>query len=242
MDDWFEFDHLRQSTILRGELSDLIVVPTPVLLEKVERILPGKKVVVLEEPIDIDRILPFDDLLTKQRKTPIVVWTGNPGNLKLLQQIGNLLGQLCKIADFKLRVISKTPPDFSFNCNWEWKKYDYQNESKLMEGAVAGIVPINDTPHDRAKGVYKAKTYLAAGIPVVGPPLGYLNNIVVSNENGFLCASESEWIECLSKLIKNPSERIRISKKARHSAERKFSHDAVSYQWVNSIKANFSTE
>jgi glycosyltransferase involved in cell wall biosynthesis len=239
MDDWFEFNHLRQTTILRAELSDLIVVPTPTLFEKVKSIVPHKKVAVLEEPIDTERVFPIENLACGHPELPVVVWNGNPGNLNLLRQIDDFLGSLYKLFKFKLRVISKCPPGFDFACEWEWKKYDYKNEAQLMAGAVAGLAPINDTPHDRSKGVYKAKTYLSAGVPVVGPPFGYLNHLVETKQNGFLCKTKEEWVSSLYFLLSNYEERKRISKYARQCAVGKYSHSAVSSQWLNTIRANF---
>ena len=239
MDDWFEFDYLRKATILRAELSDLIVVPTPTLFQKVKTLFPSKKIVILEEPIDVSRVYPIADNAEKTDRIPIIVWTGNTGNINMLQPINNILEKLSKRIKFRLRVISKLQPTMSFECDWEWRKYDFLNESQLLAGAAAGLTPIQDTPHDRAKGVYKVKTYLAAGIAPVGPPIGYLNHLVESNQNGFLCKTEDEWIDCLYLLLSNYDERRRISKYARECAVGKYSHSAVSSQWVNAIKVNF---
>lgn len=237
IDDWLEIDFLRQATINRVNIADLIVVPTPVLSDKIKKEFPNKKVVQLEEPIDIDRIQPIRKF---QNRTPLIVWSGNPGNLMLLESIIKILETLSKKQSFKLRIISKRRPNFNLPFIWEWKKYSHHNESDLLKGASAGLAPINDTAHDRAKGIYKVKTYLAAGIPAVGPPIGYLNQLIEHKQNGFLCSSESEWVESLSCLLNDPQELRRMSYIARRSAIEKYSHNAVSDHWANAIKTNFS--
>lgn len=240
MDDWLEIDFLRQATINRANIADLIVVPTPALLEKIKYEFPNKKVVKLEEPIDVDRFNPVLKCSKKNSNPPVIVWSGNPGNLILLQSIIKTLSTLSTRNSFILRIISNRRPDFNLPFNWEWKKYDYYNESNLLAGSLAGLAPINDTTHDRAKGVYKVKTYLAAGIPPVGPPIGYLNQLIDNNQNGFLCRTESEWVECLSLLLSDPIECNRLSLNARQSALEKYSHNSVADQWVNEIKTHFS--
>jgi len=240
MDDWLEIDYLRQATINRANIADLIVVPTPVLFEKIKKEFPNRKVVQLEEPIDVNRVKPIPKNTYQKTSIPVIAWNGNPGNLILLQSIVKTLITLSKKNSFKLRIISNRRPDFNLPFEWEWEKYDYHNESNLLAGASVGLAPINDTAHDRAKGVYKVKTYLAAGIPPVGPPIGYLNQLIDNNQNGFLCKTESEWLECLSLLLSNPAEFSRISSNARQSALEKYSHNSVAEKWVDTIKTHFS--
>jgi glycosyltransferase involved in cell wall biosynthesis len=238
MDDWLEVEYLRKATIERVSLADLIVVPTPALASKISAHFPSKKVVNLEEPIDIDRVSPKPPSPDTHHQPPVIVWTGNQGNLDLLRQIAQVLEIIAKKHPFKLRIISTIPPAFSFSFNWEWLRYDYQTESDLLAGALIGLAPLNDTPYNNAKGVYKVKTYLAAGIVPVGAPVGYINHLIQHGENGFICGSSEQWIQNLSFLLTNHSARNLMALNARQSALAKYSHAAIATQWVAAVKNN----
>lgn len=237
MDDWLDVPNLREATIRRAVLSDLIVVPTPVLYEKIQRTFPQKNVVRLEEPIDVDRVFPQDTTPLRDAigNIPVIVWTGNPGNLQLLEQMTDILALLSKKARFRLRVVSDVAPLKGFPFEWEWKKYNYANESAVLAGAVAGLAPLNDLPFDKAKGIYKVKTYMAAGIPPVGSAIGYQTQLVSHGETGFLCSSQSDWIDGLILLLTNNDRRVKMSSNARNAALRTFSHDAVAKEWLSAV-------
>jgi glycosyltransferase involved in cell wall biosynthesis len=239
MDDWLEVEYLREATLQRAELADLIVVPTPVLQDKISRHFPFKKVLSLEEPIDINRVYPKQNPASAARQSPVIVWTGNPSNLDLLRPITRALEIISNKHPFTLRIISKKPPKFSFPFPMEWKKYDFHKESDLLSGASIGLAPLHDSPYARAKGIYKVKTYLAAGIIPIGPPIGYLNHLIQHGENGMLCSSEEEWVDNITYLLTNQEARRQMALKARQSAIEKYSHAAVSPQWVAAIKNNF---
>lgn len=234
MDDWFEVPFLREGTLRRAKIADLIVVPTPALLERVLQELPEAKVVRLEEPVDTGRVYPTKPNLIDS--DPVIVWTGNPTNLFLLDLVREALHSLAETRKFRLRIISQKRPTQGFSFPWEWCRYDYRNESDLLAGAIAGLAPLDDTPFNRSKGIYKVKTYMAAGLPVVGSAVGYQTALVKNGETGFLCHTLSEWVEALGTFIDTPATAKKMGTAARAMALQRFSHDAVSDSWIEAIR------
>jgi glycosyltransferase involved in cell wall biosynthesis len=234
MDDWFSTPHLREATLARGKLADLIVVPTPDLLNKVSSELPGIRVACLEEPVDTDRIQPVRSAALDG--APTIVWTGNAANTRFLGVVAPVLGELYKKHAFKLRIISGRKPECHFGCPSEWLPYNYANESRLLEGALIGLSPLEDTTYNRSKGIFKVKTYMAAGIAVVGSDVGYQKHLVTQGSTGFLCRTQDDWLKYLTALLQEPEFARTMGHHAREEALLRFSHHAVADQWVAAVR------
>jgi glycosyltransferase involved in cell wall biosynthesis len=236
MDDWFSLTHYREMSLRRSRLADLVVVPTEALMRKVRLEVPSANVLRLEEPIDIDRVYPAS--ISQVPSPPRLIWVGNPQNLRFIGTVAEALHTLSKSHDFILRVISARPPEMEFPFRTEWLEYSYRSESALLAGAIAGLSPLEDTPYNHAKGIYKVKTYMAAGIPVVGSNIGYQRELIDHGKSGFLCDSNSDWVEHLSALLTKPSLAGKMGSEARSAAVSRFSHAAVAPQWIAAIRDN----
>jgi len=235
MDDWFSIPYLKDRTVRLCRLADLVVVPTPALLDRVQEMAPGTRVVQLEEPIDVDRVRPLRP--TRSPDLPVVIWCGGPLNMRFLDIIQAPLEQAAREIPFQLRIVSGLEPrGLALEVDWEWKKYDYQHESELLAGGVCGLAPLEDYPYARCKGAYKIKTYFAAGLPVIASPVGYQNQLVSDGENGFFCQSADEWTDCLLELLRNQAGAARLSCNARKAAENLYSHNAVCKSWCDAIE------
>lgn len=233
LDDWFSVPHLRTSTIERARLADLIVVPTPRLLDTVYREIPEARAVRLEEPVDVDRLRPIQ--VTPPTK-PVLVWTGNMLNLRFLNSIVDMLALLAQSYGFVLRIISKDRPRQCPPFDYEWFPYSYHDEARLLAGAVAGLAPLEDSAYNRSKGTFKIKTYMAAGLPVVASDVGYQTSLVSHNSTGFLCKNESDWLHWLKILLSNPHQKQQMGQVSRQVALKRFSHDAVRDSWVETVR------
>lgn len=240
MDDWFSFEWLREGTVRRCKLADLVIVPTPQLKKRVRQFVPRAEVEVLEEPVSISRLRPGKP--GSLSEAPVVVWNGNPFNLENIDFVVAVLRTVHARTPFKLRIICETPPASGMldGLDVEWKAFHHDTESELMAGSWFGIAPMPDTEHNRCKGAYKIKTYCASGLPVIASPVGFQEALVrEGNGIGFLPASAAEWEDSLGTMLRNPGLRLDSGRKARAYAERRFSYEAVAPQWVDCLKAHF---
>jgi glycosyltransferase involved in cell wall biosynthesis len=234
LDDWFSVPHLRPATVERARLADLIVVPTPRLLDTVFREIPGVRAVRLEEPVDVDRLRPIQ---VPPSTKPVFVWTGNMLNLCFLDSIVDTLAQLSQSHDFILRIISKDPPSRKLPFAHEWFPYSYHDEARLLSGAVAGLAPLEDSSYNQSKGAFKIKTYMAAGLPVVASDVGYQTTLVSHGSTGFLCEKESDWLHWLKTLLSDPHQAHQMGQSSREMSLKRFSHDAVQDSWVAAVRS-----
>jgi len=238
MDDWFSQPYLREGTIARCRIADLIVVPTPELLDRVKEHAPNASVVRLEEPIDTDRVHPLPS--PSGAVLPLVVWCGNPGQFGRLARICGLLNDLQKRISFRFRVVSGRRPELPLQFPWEWLCYNPLRESEQLAGAAAGLAPLENTTYTRCKGAYKIKTYMAAGIPAIASPVGFQTRLVENGVTGFLAGSDQEWTDSLSALISDPALAARLGISSRERASLEFSHAAVAPSWVKALQ-NYSS-
>ena len=234
VDDWFSVPFLRELALARLPLADLIVVNTPPLVDRVREFAPQAKILMLEDPIDVDRLAPPD--LDAARK-PLLAWSGNPNNLKEVPNCAAALERVYREVPFEFRIISgHKRPSLALPIPWEWHPYNAEREAELLAGASAGLAPMLDTPYARCKGSYKVKTYFAAGLPVVASPVGHQAMIVEHGRNGFLAETEDEWVEALLTLLRDPAKAAAMGKAARHTAETRFSHAVLMPQWAAGLR------
>jgi hypothetical protein len=106
---------------------------------------PHAKVLVLEEPIDVDRLKPV--AIYQPSDLPFLAWTGHVTSLADLKEYADILEQVHAKYPFKLRIISgEKRPHLEASFPWEWFPFDPQKESRYLSGAAAGLAPLEDTP------------------------------------------------------------------------------------------------
>ena len=74
----------------------------------------------------------------------------------------------------------------------------------------------------KGKSGGKARTYMAAGVVPVVTAIGYNLELVRDGETGFLCTTENDWHNALTKLIKDAKLRHTMAKAARAEVESRF--------------------
>ena len=237
MDDWFDFDFLREGTIARCKIADLVGVPTPQLAERVREIVPEANVAVFEEPIDLERLAPRPAEFLAEK--PVVLWCGNPYNLAHFGESLEILRSIRKEIDFSMRVVcgNRPPEAFGQGLDIDWKPFQHETEGALISGSWLGIAPMSDTGHNRCKGAYKVKTYLAAGLPVVASPVGFQADLIREGGGvGFLPDSPREWCESVKRLLKDRSLCLEARHRSRSYARKRFGYEAVAKQWTECLR------
>lgn len=239
-DDWFDFPALEQGAIFRCRLADLVGVPTNYLRDRVLEVVPTAKVETFEEPIDISRLR--NPSVQGFSETPTVLWCGNPFNLEHAKMILGVLRTLRRRFSFRFRVICGQPPpkDFNIGLDFEWLPFCHEKEGSLIAGSWLGLAPMPDTRHNRCKGAYKVKTYLAAGLPVVASPVGFQNDLIEKGPNvGFLPKTSAEWEDAIFSLLQNRKLAEEMGQRAKSYAENCFSYKVVCPAWASILRKYF---
>ncbi len=237
-DDWFSDPKLRPTADARMVLADLTVAVTPSLRDRILQLYPGRRVVLLEEPIDVERLAP--ERPERESQKGVVLWTGRPWALQGLVSLNGVLERVYRDTPFTLRiVVGGKRPNVSLSIPWEWLPYSRSREAAYAAGALAGLAPLDDTVFNRCKGNYKVKTYMALGVPPLVTAIGYNNHLIRNGETGFLLTSEGDWEIVLRTMLTDTRLAAKIGDAARAHIIEKYSYKALMPVWAAVLQDSF---
>ena len=161
----------------------------------------------------------------KKKQSPIVIgWTGTQSTLVYIRSLIPILRKLGEKFSGGIRflVIADTDPklDLPFVDFVPWNN---QSEMEDLVKMDIGIMPLTDDQWAKGKCGFKALQYMAFEIPAVASPVGVNTTIIENGVNGYLCKNETEWLECLEKLITNNALRNEIGIAGRKKVETNYS-------------------
>jgi len=150
-------------------------------------------------------------------------WTGSHSTLKYLDGFGIILEKLKNRFPFvRFVIIADRPPLLSD----DWVTFVPWSKDTEMEDLATfdiGIMPLPDDEWSKGKCGFKALQYMAMEIATVASPVGVNTSIIDHGVNGFLCKTETEWINTLEMLIVDAALRQRIGKKGREKVTNAYS-------------------
>ena len=122
----------------------------------------------------------------------------------------------------KLKVISDKPLllDGVVVENEPWR---LETEQATLASFDIGIMPLPDDRWSKGKCGMKALQFMAMGIPTICSPVGVNTDIIQDDQNGFIAATEDEWIEKLTRLLRSAELRQRLGHAGRVTVEEKYS-------------------
>jgi glycosyltransferase involved in cell wall biosynthesis len=153
---------------------------------------------------------------------PVVGWSGSYSTAQHLATLSEALRRLAARERFRLRVIGA--PDFKIEgVDVEALPWRSETEVADMRPFDIGIMPLPDDPWSRGKCGLKALQYMALGVPTICSPVGVNTEIIEDGENGLLAATDDEWVEKLSGLLRSAELRARLGRAGRETVEARYS-------------------
>ena len=180
-------------------LSKLVIVGNSYLSELAKRFNPN--VEVLPTGLDIGSYK-LQNVPEKDNRVRLV-WIGSKSTLKYLARIKPALEEVGRSFDnVVLRIICD---DFFDLENMEVEKCRWSLSTQAYDLAMGdiGLSPLVDNRFTRGKCGFKILQYAAAGLAVVASPVGTNSEYVKDGTTGFLAADTQQWIDKLSRLIKD---------------------------------------
>lgn len=163
-------------------------------------------------------------------------WTGTHSTLFYIKEILPILQKLETKYNFDFLVISNQKPDFELK-NLIYKKWQKETEMVDLYQMHVGIMPLQDDIWAKGKCGFKALQYMALGIVPVVSPVGVNTDIVLHEQNGFVCNNLEEWektfILILENYTKNKEYFENISKNAQKTIVEKYSILANKQNFLN---------
>lgn len=201
----------------------LIVAGNPYLAQRAEHA-GANNVQIIPTVIDLERypVKLHEQSVRESTVLPVkIVWIGSPSTVKYLKEIETALQKLAAQLDFIFIVIGGEgfqPSGVKVQqCAWS-----EETEVELLLQADIGVMPLIDSAFERGKCGYKLVQYMACGLPVVASPIGVNVNIVHHEHNGYLAATEEEWVVALGTLLANAELRQRMGVHGRQLVEQQY--------------------
>ncbi|HEY0385533.1 MAG TPA: glycosyltransferase family 4 protein, partial [Pyrinomonadaceae bacterium] len=153
---------------------------------------------------------------------PVIGWSGSYSTVQHLDTLRTALQRLAKDERYRLRVIG-TPQYELEGVQVEAMPWRSQTETADLGAIDIGIMPLPDDRWSKGKCGLKALQYMALGIPTICSPVGVNIDIIRDGENGFIAATEDEWIEKLKALLRSVELRRRLGAAGRATVEAEYS-------------------
>jgi glycosyltransferase involved in cell wall biosynthesis len=163
----------------------------------------------------------------RQTREPGLVlgWAGTAGGLRYLEKLGPVLRELAKEQNFLVRVVSGGYRQ----VHLPGVPLDARPWRGLHDLASfdIGLVPLDDTPFERAKFPFKLLQYLALGVPAVAARVGVAAEVIADGDNGLLAASPNEWRDQLRRLLADADLRQRLAAGGRQTVSERYTLERV---------------
>ena len=152
-------------------------------------------------------------------------WTGSHSTLPFLSSVEGALKAVAAVRPFRLAVISNRE---SYSLDGladrlvarQWRA---ESEAQDLADVDIGLAPFTSSGWTPWRCHGKILQYMAAGAVPVASPVGIVPDYIEDGKNGFLAASEQEWIARLCLLIDNPELRRDMGRAARETIECRYS-------------------
>jgi glycosyltransferase involved in cell wall biosynthesis len=209
------------ATIIRH--SDHVIAGNAYLAAYARRF--NQAVTVIPTCVDTTRFVPSPDAFSGNgaRREPVVGWIGSPTTAPYVRGLGNVLQRVRQRHPFVLRVSGAGERLDIPGVATEQPPWALDREVELFNTCDVGVYPLADDQWSRGKCGFKAIEFMACGVPVVAAALGVNTEIIEDGVNGFLAASEDEWVEKLGRLLANPALRRRFGEAGRRTIEARYS-------------------
>ncbi|MDP3716253.1 MAG: glycosyltransferase family 4 protein [Acidobacteriota bacterium] len=157
------------------------------------------------------------------RAVPIVGWIGSPTTASYIKGLGEVLQRVAEQHPFVLNVSGTGEPIAIPGVQVENPSWALDGEIDLFRNCDIGVYPLVDDAWAKGKCGFKAIEFMACGVPVVASAVGVNREIIEDGVNGYLAATDNEWVEKLARLIADPALRARFAAAGRRTIEERYS-------------------
>ncbi len=192
----------------------------------------ARHVEVIPSTVDLKRF----PIKTEGGGGPLTLgWTGSHSTLPFLESLVPTLRQFAAHREYRLLIISHTDTYRIDSLPVEVcaKRWSSATEGEDLLAMDVGLAPFPDSGWTPWRCHGKVLQYMAAGIPTIASPVGILPDYIQDRENGFLAASEAEWIDRLGCLAEDEGLRRRVGLAGRVTISERYSAQV----WAPRVKA-----
>lgn len=195
-------------------LSSHVMAGNSYLAEYARRV--NSNVTIIPTTIDTDKYRPEN--ARPESSAPVIGWSGSFSTVQHLDTLRSALRRLAERERFRLRVIGAAGYRLD-GVEVEAMPWRSQTEVEDLSAIDIGVMPLPDDEWSRGKCGLKALQYMALGVPTICSPVGVNSEIIQDGVNGLLAATEDEWVEKLTMLLRSAELRKRLGTAGRQTVE-----------------------
>lgn len=170
---------------------------------------------------------------------PTLVWLGSRSTEQYLVPLIADLLRVHQVSGARLKLISSPGDNADLAAlahMLDRVPWNPDTFAHALSDADVALAPLNDTPYARGKCAYKILQYGAAGLPVVGSPVG-ANADALTRLGGLSLRDGDDWADALTHLLgAPPSARESMGRAARAAVERHYSFSAWAPAWATATR------
>ena len=173
---------------------------------------------------------------SKRSNDFVIGWVGSQTTSRYLMLLHDVLRQATSWERTSLRLVGSGElplPGVAADV-MDWSE---PSEVEAIQSFSVGIMPLQDDPWTRGKCGYKLIQYMACGLPVVASPVGVNCEIVEHGSNGYLAATEAEWLRALGQLRSQPQLREELGRVGRIRVESTYSLEVTAPRLADLLKS-----
>ncbi|NUN92798.1 MAG: glycosyltransferase family 4 protein [Verrucomicrobiae bacterium] len=192
----------------------------------------GVEPVVLPSAVSTEAFAAQGGPEKRMLKVPVLGWFAPGSSDADLREALPSLFDLHSRAPFVFRVMGGTPHTIPARCPIEWKPCASEGEAADFEELDVGLLPLKDTPWNRAQSAFRLVQFWAAGVPVVASPVGAAARLIRDGENGLLASRRAEWSARILHLMRDRALRRRLIVEGRRLADEHYSVKALAPRFL----------
>ena len=213
--------------------ADVLVAGNAILADHARAIIDSSGVVVIPTCIDSGK---YTAEIGKSADGAVrMVWIGSSSTLKGLETQRPLLEALGRtVPNLRFKVVCNRFPEFA-HLPVDAVPWSAATEAAELASADIGIGWVPDDAWSRGKCALKLLQYQAAGLPVVANPVGVQARIIRPGVNGFLAATQEDWIGAIRVLASDERLRRRLGEAGRQQVRCEYGVDVGGAAWVELV-------
>jgi glycosyltransferase involved in cell wall biosynthesis len=170
---------------------------------------------------------------------PKLLWVGSPSTERYLAAIGDGLAEVNRRTGATVLAVSGPIAAPSVFDQWpnviKRIAWDPRSLAATLSSADLALAPLGSDPYSRGKCAYKLLQYAAAGLPMVGSPVG-ANDAALGHFNGIRVQTPGDWPSAILSLLgESASARRQRGQAALRGVADHYSFQAWSDQWQRAV-------
>lgn len=212
--------------------ADVVIAGNPLLAEHAAERNPNT--VVIPSCVDPDHYEVKSSYALAE--VPRAVWIGSPSTEKFLQDIADALLHVHRTTGLRLTVISAGGARLgALDTMIDRVRWQLTTFASELTSTDFGLMPLPDTDWTRGKCAYKLLQYGAAGLPLIGSPVG-ANRTVLELADGLTPTTTDDWIAALQQMIdESAARRAERGERARAAITSSYSYAAWADTWRSAV-------